>query len=205
LDFNIEILAILGTILIAVITSIIGPLIIIGKKNKGDSLKDIQRKKLISDIKTHKAINAQIHRLQKECLGERIFIIQFHNGGNYFPTGKSIQKMSISYERVSKNNIKSLKHIIQSLPVSLYPNILSDIQNNIKIYITPENKFEYEDIFSIGKLPYTYMEGLFNDVGTMIGIISIGYEDYDTFKTKIPQTAPIIGNINGLIELYLND
>ena len=45
---------------------------------------------------------------------QRVWISQFHNGGNFYPTGKSIQKFSIFYE-VTKIGISSVSHTFNNI------------------------------------------------------------------------------------------
>ena len=64
----------------------------------------------------------------EELKCDRICISQFHNGGHFYPTGKSIKKFSIFYERTSEK-ASSIKDTFQNIPVSLFPKIFSLLNN----------------------------------------------------------------------------
>ena len=44
-------------------------------------------------------IDTQLEMMMNELECDRIWIAQFHNGGYFYPTGRSIQKFSIFYEK----------------------------------------------------------------------------------------------------------
>ena len=60
--------------------------------------------------------------------------VPFHNGGNYYPTGKSIQKFSIFYEAANKG-ISSVANIFNNIPVSLYPHAFNYLGKKNGIFI----------------------------------------------------------------------
>jgi len=111
------------TILIALITAIIGPIIVewaktkfFNKKSKADALGE--------SIDTDEKIDRQLEILMEELKCDRVCIAQFHNGGHFYPTGKSIKKFSIFYERTS-DKAASIKETFQNIPVSLFPKVFS--------------------------------------------------------------------------------
>ena len=59
-----------------------------------------------------------------EC--DRIFVAQFHNGGHFYPTGRSIQKFSVFYE-ITSPEIPPFQTTFQNIPVSLFPKALSKV------------------------------------------------------------------------------
>jgi hypothetical protein len=64
----------------------------------------------------------------KEIKADRIAIYSFHNGGVYY-SGKSIQKLSMSYEEIS-NGIASTMLLKQNIPVSAYLTTLKPLLAN---------------------------------------------------------------------------
>src|ERR1043165_2185441 len=91
------------TILVAFITAILGPILVAltkswisRRKKKQDPIKEA--------IQHNALIDHQLDLVIDELKCDRVWIAQFHNGGNYYPTGKSIQKFSISFERINGNN-----------------------------------------------------------------------------------------------------
>lgn len=107
----------------AFITAIFGPIIVEWIKLKFFYKKlkvDILGESIIKDEK----IDHQLEILLEELKCDRICITQFHNGGHFFPTGKSIKKFSIFYERTTEK-ASSIKETFQNIPVSLFPKVFS--------------------------------------------------------------------------------
>ena len=86
--------------------------------------------------------------MREEFQSCRVWISQFHNGGNFYPTGKSIQKFSIFYE-VTKTGISSVSHTFNNIPTSLYPqafnHMLNDEQKGIFINDFKDKKAQHMD------------------------------------------------------------
>ena len=57
-----------------------------------------KRDKVKETIANTTLINDELEEIREEFKSDRVWISQFHNGGNFYPTGKSIQKFSIFYE-----------------------------------------------------------------------------------------------------------
>ena len=87
----------LGAIIIASITAIVGPIIVTWVKSKLEKKKD--KTPMGEAIETNSLVHEQISDLMEEVNCDRIWVAQFHNGGHFYPTGKSIQKFSIFYEK----------------------------------------------------------------------------------------------------------
>jgi len=92
-------LAMLTTIIVALITAVIGPLLMTWFKNK---LETKPTKSLVEEaIDLNELVSEQLEIIIDELEADRIWIAQFHNGGYFYPTGKSIQKFSIFYENIT--------------------------------------------------------------------------------------------------------
>jgi len=133
------------TILVALITALLGPLAVEFVKakfltKKGDAL----GKAICTDEK----IDKQLEILQEELKCDRICVAQFHNGGHFYPTGKSIKKFSIFYERTS-TKAASVKDTFQNIPVSLFPKIFSLLYKNGEVSV-PKCK---DNIIDCGLFP----------------------------------------------------
>ena len=57
--------------------------------------------------------------IKDEFKADRVWLAQFHNGGHFYPTGKSIAKFSMVYEIV-ESTTKSIQSNFQNIPVSLF-------------------------------------------------------------------------------------
>ena len=109
-------------ILTAFITSLIGPTILEWVKLKFFRKKyaDVLGEAIYVDEK----IDQQMETLMEELKCDRLCLAQFHNGGHFYPTGKSIKKFSVFYERTT-DKANSIKETFQNIPVSLFPKIFS--------------------------------------------------------------------------------
>jgi hypothetical protein len=74
-------------------------------------------------------INDELEEIREEFNSDRVWISQFHNGGNFYPTGKSIQKFSVFYE-VNKPGISNISHVFSNIPTSLYPKAFNHMLND---------------------------------------------------------------------------
>jgi hypothetical protein len=145
----------------SVSTAIIGPIAVhVVKERLEKRKKDVFKESLIEN-------NLVLNKLEdiKELYGaDRVWLMQFHNGGNFYPTGKSIQKFSMCYEIVEQGT-ESIQQNFQNIPISLFSksvNQLLDV-NIIAIsdfkdetiatyglkYIAEENKCKSAYIFAI--------------------------------------------------------
>jgi len=71
---------------------------------------------------------------------DRVWVTQFHNGGNFYPTGKSMAKFSIIYETVGAN-VSSVQGNFHNIPVNLFSKSINQLLNNDVIEI-PDYKDE---------------------------------------------------------------
>ena len=90
-------LSTITTIIVALITAVIGPLIVAWVQLKLATKPKISPVKEAIDL--NELVDHQLDMLMDELECSRIWIGQFHNGGHFYPTGKSIQKFSIFYEK----------------------------------------------------------------------------------------------------------
>lgn len=105
-------------IIAAFLTGVLGPIIVLlvkqalaKRKNQTDMLTD--------SIEVGNIITGSIEDIREEFHADRIWITQFHNGGHFYPTGKSIAKFSILYEAVGAN-VSSVQTLFQNIPVNLF-------------------------------------------------------------------------------------
>ena len=114
---------------------------------------------------------------------DRICIFSFHNGGHYY-SGKSMQKMSISYEQTD-NGISSIQLDKQNIPVSACITTIKPTMENGEFY-APDTKEYPEGLCKYHLLrdgvKSTYHWPLINLHSNVIGIVRI---DYVKRKTKL--------------------
>lgn len=122
------------------ISAIVGPIIVTKYKYYLES----KRKKedpLGASIKLNSVVDQQLVSLKNELDACRVWVSQFHNGGNFYPTGKSIQKFSIFYEHV-KPNVKTVRETFTNLPVSLFNKPMAHLYDDGEILISNYKKDE---------------------------------------------------------------
>ncbi len=124
----------LAEIIVAFITGVVGPILVIYIKNKLFSHKekpDMVRDTLrVSELVTHK-----IEQIREEFKSDRVWITQFHNGGNFYPTGKSMAKFSIIYEAVN-TGVTSVQNNFHGIPVNLFSKSINELLLNDFIEIS---------------------------------------------------------------------
>jgi hypothetical protein len=169
--------AMFSTIIVALITAVIGPLLLTWFKNK------IENKSKPSSVKEaidlNELVDTQLDILMEEIECDRIWIGQFHNGGHFYPTGKSIQKFSIFYEKLTPTT-GAIQHIFQQIPVSLFPKALSKLYKDGELAVVNYEKDETYDlnIFSrdYGTKSF-YMIAIDDLNGHFIGLMGIAFND----------------------------
>jgi len=171
-------------IVIAFITGVIGPILvmyvksIIDKKEKPDMVRETLR---VSEL-----VNTKIEHIREEFNADRVWVTQFHNGGNFYPTGKSMAKFSIIYETVNAG-VNSVQTNFHNIPVNLFSKSINELLNNDVIEI---HDYKDEKIATFGlkyiaedtgcKSGYLFAIKTIDD--KFIGTLGI---DYTKRKTKL--------------------
>lgn len=162
-------------ILVVVISAVIGPLLVtryrhyLNNKTKVDPIK--------AAIDCNNLVDDQLEQIKEELDVDRIWISQFHNGGNFYPTGKSIQKFSIFHELYTPG-VSPISEIYKNIPVSLLSKSISYLYSDGEILIP--NYFK-EDTFGLktfadgtnAKSSYLFALNSIND--EFIGTLGIEY------------------------------
>ena len=165
-------------IITAFITAIFGPIAVewiklkfFYKKSKVDILGE--------SINNDEKVDHQLEILLEELKCDRICITQFHNGGHFFPTGKSIKKFSIFYERTTEKT-SSIKEIFQNIPISLFPKVFSTLYKEEEINIPKCNDNDLDcGIFQVNgkncKTKSFYILSIKDLNDNFIGTLTISY------------------------------
>ena len=197
------------TVAIALITALVAPVVVewikvnfIHKKSK-DALGE--------SINSDEKIDTQLEIMMEELKCDRICIAQFHNGGHFYPTGKSIKKFSIFYERVT-DKAASIKETFQNIPVSLFPKVFSVLYKSGEINIPSckENTVDCGLFPVIGKNYKTksfYMLTIEDLTSNFVGTLTVSYygkehkltlEEWILLRQKV-------GAIGSILTDYLHD
>ena len=192
------------TIIVALITAVFGPIAVTWFKTKYKP--ESTTNPVDEAIELNSLVDDQLDVIMDELKCDRVWISQFHNGGHFYPTGKSIQKFSIFYEKVTIDTLPS-QHTFQNIPCSLFPKAMSALYKEGEISV-PNLKSETYDLLAVAK-PYGsksfYLVALDDLQGKFIGVLSVDFkEEYKLSKEDwifIRQKAGVIGT---LLDGYLN-
>ena len=91
-------------------------------------------------LKVSELVNQKIEHIKDEFNADRVWVTQFHNGGNFYPTGKSMAKFSIIYETVHPG-VTSVQTNFHNIPVNLFSKSINELLVNDVIEI-PDYKDE---------------------------------------------------------------
>ena len=190
------------TIIVTLMTTMLGPIAVVWVKDKL-SKKENKPTPMAEAISLNDLVDTQIENTLDEIECDRIWIAQFHNGGNFYPTYKSIQKFSIFYEKLSLNTT-SIFQSLQNIPVSLFPKALSKIYKEGELSITDiereDELYGLESISSQINSKSLYIVGLYSLDHHLIGLMGIAYNEKSHKLTKdewihIRQKVGVIGTL----------
>jgi len=140
----------------AFLTGVVGPVLYLIVQKYLQKEKNKNRDVVKENITSVSLISNELEEIREEFKGDRVWIAQFHNGGNFYPTGKSIQKFSIFYE-VNKVGVSAIAHTFNNIPCSLYPKTFEHMMEGKGIFIN-----DYSD----KKVPTYGLKGAAESVGT---------------------------------------
>ena len=197
-----------ATVAVAFITGVIGPIAVLYIKHILDSRK--KKPDMVMDtLRVSELINLKIDHIRDEFGADRVWISQFHNGGNFYPTGRSMAKFSIMYEAVSAN-ASSVQPNFKNIPVNLFSRSINQLLQNDVIEVSD---FKDETIATYGlkyvaeesgcKSSYLFAIKTLDD--KFIGVLSI---EYTKRKTKlnmedINHLSNHASSIGGVLMTYL--
>ena len=166
------------SIIVAFITGVLGPILLLFIKNKLEK-KQEKPDMVLETLKVSELVMTKLDHIKEEFKSDRVWITQFHNGGTFYPSGKSIQKFSIFYEVLTLGT-ESTKMIFQNIPVSLFSRSTNYLLEHTHLAI-PD--YKNEEIATLG-LKYTasetntksgYYFAIKNIDGKFIGILGLDY------------------------------
>jgi hypothetical protein len=120
-------------VVIAFITGVVGPILLIYVKNRLN--KKEKPDMVIETLRVSELVTTKIEHIKDEFDADRVWITQFHNGGNFYPTGKSMAKFSIMYETVHPG-VPSVQSNFHNIPVNLFSKSINELLSNDVIGIS---------------------------------------------------------------------
>jgi hypothetical protein len=194
-------------IIIALITSILGPIALEWFRSK--FITKTPTDPLPDAIKYNEQIEHQLDVILNELDCDQIYIAQFHNGGHFYPTGKSIQKFSIFYEVTTPNTI-SIKGTYQNIPVSLFSKALAELYENGEILVedvTTNPTYGLETFCVDNHYKSCYLLSLTDLDNRIIGIMGICYtqKKHKIIKDEWIFIRQKLGAIGNIMSNYLHN
>ena len=174
-----------SSVIVAFITGVFGPVSVLFIKNLMDKRK--KKPDMVKEtLRVSELVNHKIDHIREEFHADRVWVTQFHNGGNFYPTGKSMAKFSIMYETVNPG-VSSVQTNFHNIPVNLFSKSINELLNNDVIEI-PDYKDETIATFGLKyiaedtgcKSGYLFAIKTIDD--KFIGTLGI---DYTKKKTKL--------------------
>jgi hypothetical protein len=196
-------------IIIAFVTGVFGPLLVIYIKHILDKRK-IKPDMVMDTLRVSELINSKIEHIKEEFDADRVWVSQFHNGGNFYPTGKSMAKFSIMYETVGQY-AQSVQTNFKNIPVNLFSKSINELLNNDAIEISD---YTNEEIPTFG-LKYiaeetgcksSYLFAIKTIEDKFIGVLSVDYvkDKKDLNVEEITHLQVHASSIGGVLMSYLN-
>ena len=172
---------------VAIIGGIIGPIIVLSIKWWFDNRSKAKPSDMVTEaLQVGELVDAKMEDLKEEYAADRVWLAQFHNGGHFYPTGKSIAKFSIFYETVSANT-PSMQLELKNIPVALFSKSFNRLLDSecISIYDFADidtSTYGLRNFASEYKTKSQYLFAIKNFDGKFIAILGI---DYTAKKTKL--------------------
>ena len=169
----------------SVFTAVVGPIAVhivkerLARKNK-DVLKESLHKNAL--------VSTKVEEIKEHTKSDRVWVMQFHNGGTFYPTGKSIQKFSMFYETVSLDTT-SVQLSFQNIPVSLFSKSINHLLEE-DIVAIPDFRDKAIPTYGLNHVAEendcksVYMFAIKTIEGKFIGTLGV---EYTKKKTVLPQ------------------
>jgi hypothetical protein len=174
-----------ASIVVAFITGVLGPVLLLFIKNKLEK-KTEKPDMVLETLKVSELVMTKLDHIKEEFKSDRVWITQFHNGGNFYPTGKSIAKFSIMYEVVGPG-ITSVQSNFRNIPVNLFSRSINQLLEYETIAI-PDFKDETVATYGLKYIAEDtgcksgYLFAIKTIEGKFIGTLGL---DYTKRKTKL--------------------
>ena len=198
------------TTLITAVSSVTVALITAGYFRKWqDRTKEKQsRNQLMAQIQKDELIHFTIREIRRQYQADRIYIMQFHNGG-YFYTNSPMQKASVTYERNS-DGLERISDKFQNVLVSHHTWYLTETMGGKMFYADLDSQMSDLPTKSLLKNYGNYAHSavsIYDDEKRLVGILGLSWvfsdipeeliEDgnfIDTFKSSLYNDANSLRN-----------
>lgn len=175
----------LVSIVVAFLTGVAGPIVVTYIKHYLE--KNQTKSDMIEEaMEVSKLINGKIDSIKEDFECDRVWVAQFHNGGHFYPTGKSIAKFSIFNESVSIGT-SSVQTNFQNIPVNLFSKAINELLENDIVSIADfkdikATSYGLRNAAEASGSKSSYLFSVKTIEGKFIGILGV---DYTKRKTKL--------------------
>jgi len=198
----------LAALITAIFTSIVGPIAVHYAKAAVESRKK-KKDPLSESIMVNHMITEKLEKVREQFESDRIWLLQFHNGGHFYPTGKSIQKFSMVYELLSPS-VVPCQHQFQNIPVSLFSKAINQLHSgNTVSVISVDPTLNVNGGFTTeiagSGVRSSYIVPIFNIKGEFVGIVGMDYveDGKELTAENISDLGLEISTIGGVLNDYL--
>jgi hypothetical protein len=170
-------LEMIGAIIIAVITALVGPAVLEYLKLKMSAKSQDPVKK---ELEYSCIINEELEDIREKLQADRCWVTLYHNGGHFLHNKRSMQKFSVMFE-ASAPGVSGVGMIFSNIPVSLFSKATEEIVRNKHIYIKDYDDptiptFGLKSGAEASGTKSSYSVGLFDIISDeTIGTIGIDY------------------------------
>lgn len=172
-------------VLVAFLTGIVGPIVLLYFKHLLNSRKERDKTRRRDDfnitISVQQKINSTLNHLQSRYDLDRVWIAQFHNGGNFYPGNKSMKKLSATFES-TKPGVSTDLMKLQNLPISFFSKVLTemnDTQSGVIVETEGAHENAFKDFWLHRGVHRSYMFPIICLEGDFIAILGIDFNDTD--------------------------
>jgi hypothetical protein len=176
-------------LMIAFLTGILGPILLVFVKHKLFSVnKDLEKRKkdFRQSLEIQERINTSLNSLQLKFNLDRLWIAQFHNGGNFYPGNKSMKKMSMTFESTAPGIAADIMKM-QNLPVSFLSPVLQKLTEEdttgINIDVYTEEDYALRSFWETRGVQTVYLFPIKCLESDFIGIFGVDFVKRDGFVT----------------------
>jgi len=189
-------------IIAAIIIAVVGPMLLALVKKHWE----VQNKKgyIIDSLEASMKIDEILISIKNNTKADRVWVTQFHNGGSFYPTGKSIAKFSVTYEEALPGST-ILKDNFVNIPVTLFSKSLSFLYREGEILLPNYAEtlgYGLHTFFDAYKTKSSYMFALKSIQGDFIGTLGVEYcnniknlskDELDVLREQKVSLGTIIG------------
>jgi len=174
-------------LMIAFLTGIAGPILLVYVKHKLFRVnKDLEKRKkdFKQSLEIQERINTSLNSLQLKFNLDRLWIAQFHNGGNFYPGNKSMKKMSMTFESTAPGIAADIMKM-QNLPVSFLSPVLQKLTEEdttgINIDVYTEEDYALRSFWETRGVQTVYLFPIKCLESDFIGIFGVDFVKRDGF------------------------